>query len=187
MKTRPSQTEFLVWKSIPITHPRYLADSFSRYLRVEGILFTLNSKLLIKYVYAWLNQNILHFKQSLTNLCLKLSTLNLIKSLGKGYRNFLQLNVLLEAQFFVKFRRWFYVIVVVLCKLQFQVRNARSLATNYRISCISYGIHGIFLSINISLIIERDRPFRHLKISVISCWIFLILMFTKSSLLKNLS
>ena len=94
-----------IWPTLPThpRHPHYLADSFSRYLRVEGILFTLNSKPLIKYVYAWLNQNILHFKQSLKNLCLKLSTLDLIKSLEKGYRNLLQLNVLLEARFFLNF------------------------------------------------------------------------------------
>ena len=45
-------------------------------------------------------------------------------------------------------------------------------------------VYGIFLSLNISFIIGRDMPFRNLKISIITCWIFLIWMFTKSYLLK---
>lgn len=34
--------------------------------------------------------------------------------------------------------------------------------------------YGIFLNTNISLIVGRDRPFRHLQIWINSCWIFLL-------------
>ena len=43
----------------------------------------------------------------------------------------------------------------------------------------------MFLSLNKSFIIGGDISFRHLKISIISCWIFLTWMFTKSCLLKS--
>ena len=48
-------------------------------------------------------------------------------------------------------------------------------------------VYGIFLSLNISFKIVGDTPFRHLKISIISCWIFLTWMFTKSCFLKRSS
>ena len=48
-------------------------------------------------------------------------------------------------------------------------------------------VYGIFLNLYISFIIGGDIPFRHLKISIISCWKFLIWMFIESCSLKSLS
>ena len=50
-----------------------------------------------------------------------------------------------------------------LCMLQFQVRNTRSLAADYRDPFRFIMVYGIFLSLNISFIIGTDIPFRHWK------------------------